>query len=53
VAIDIRGEDLLAAGVPEGPAIGHGLAAALRMKLDGEISGREEELRAALEVARE
>jgi tRNA nucleotidyltransferase (CCA-adding enzyme) len=52
VAIEIRGEDLLAAGVPEGPAIGRGLTAALRMKLDGEISGREEELRAALEVAR-
>jgi tRNA nucleotidyltransferase (CCA-adding enzyme) len=53
VAIEIRGEDLLAAGVPEGPGIGRGLSAALRMKLDGEISGREEELRAALEVARE
>jgi tRNA nucleotidyltransferase (CCA-adding enzyme) len=53
VAIEIRGEDLLAAGVPEGPAIGRGLSAALRMKLDGEISGREEELAAALEVARE
>jgi tRNA nucleotidyltransferase (CCA-adding enzyme) len=53
VAIEIRGEDLLAAGVPEGPGIGRGLSAALRMKLDGEISGREEELKAALEVARE
>jgi tRNA nucleotidyltransferase (CCA-adding enzyme) len=53
VAIEIGGEDLLAAGVPEGPAIGHGLAAALRRKLDGEISGREQELEAALEAARE
>jgi tRNA nucleotidyltransferase (CCA-adding enzyme) len=53
VAIEIRGEDLLAAGVPEGPAIGRGLSAALRMKLDGEIAGRDAELRAALEVARQ
>jgi tRNA nucleotidyltransferase (CCA-adding enzyme) len=51
-ALEIRGEDLLEAGVPEGPAIGRGLGEALRRKLDGEISGREEELRVALEAAR-
>jgi tRNA nucleotidyltransferase (CCA-adding enzyme) len=52
VRLEIAGHDLLAAGVEEGPAIGRGLAAALRRKLDGEVSGREEELQAALEAAR-
>jgi len=46
--LEIGGADLVAAGVPEGPAIGRALAAALRVKLDGEACGREEELRAAL-----
>ena len=39
VRLEISGDDLLAAGVPEGPAIGRGLAAALRAKLDGEADG--------------
>jgi tRNA nucleotidyltransferase (CCA-adding enzyme) len=52
VELEIDGEDLLAAGVPEGPAVGRGLQTALRRKLDGEIGGREEELAAALEAAR-
>ncbi len=52
VELEVRGEDLMAAGVPEGPAVGEGLAAALRRKLDGEIDGRDEELAAALEAAR-
>jgi hypothetical protein len=43
---------LIAAGVPQGPALGRGLDAALRGKLDGEISGREQELATALEAAR-
>jgi tRNA nucleotidyltransferase (CCA-adding enzyme) len=51
VRLEITGEDLLAAGVPEGPALGRGLEAALSGKLDGEISGREEELRIALAAA--
>jgi tRNA nucleotidyltransferase (CCA-adding enzyme) len=51
--LEISGEDLLAAGVAEGPAVGRGLAAALRAKLDGEISGREAELELALAAARE
>jgi tRNA nucleotidyltransferase (CCA-adding enzyme) len=51
VRLEISGEDLLAAGVPEGPAVGRGLHAALRAKLDGELSGRERELRAALDAA--
>jgi len=52
VALEIDGADLVAAGVPEGPAVGAGLAAALRRKLDGEIAGREQELQAALTAAR-
>jgi tRNA nucleotidyltransferase (CCA-adding enzyme) len=53
VALEIDGEDLLAAGVPEGPAVGVGLAAALARKLDGEISpGRAAELEAALAAVR-
>jgi tRNA nucleotidyltransferase (CCA-adding enzyme) len=47
-ALEIDGGDLLAAGVPQGPAMGRGLQVALRRKLDGEIEGREEELAAAL-----
>jgi tRNA nucleotidyltransferase (CCA-adding enzyme) len=51
VRLEISGEDLLAAGVAEGPAVGRGLETALRAKLDGELSGREQELRAALDAA--
>jgi len=53
VGLEIDGGDLIAAGLPEGPALGRGLAEALRRKLDGEIAGREQELEAALEAARE
>jgi tRNA nucleotidyltransferase (CCA-adding enzyme) len=52
VRLDIDGEDLIKAGIPEGPAVGRGLAAALRAKLDGEASGADEELRVALDAAR-
>jgi tRNA nucleotidyltransferase (CCA-adding enzyme) len=52
VRLGIDGGDLLAAGIPEGPAIGRGLAAALRAKLDGEAAGREQELDVALGAAR-
>jgi tRNA nucleotidyltransferase (CCA-adding enzyme) len=51
VALEIDGEDMIAAGVPQGPAVGQGLKEALRRKLDGEVSGREEELAVALEAA--
>ena len=51
VALEIDGEDLIAAGVAPGPALGRGLEAALRAKLDGELSGREAELAAALAAA--
>jgi tRNA nucleotidyltransferase (CCA-adding enzyme) len=53
VALEIDGDDLIAAGVPQSPAVGRGLAEALRRKLDGEIDGREAELSAALATARE
>jgi tRNA nucleotidyltransferase (CCA-adding enzyme) len=51
VRLEIGGADLLAAGVPEGPAIGRALRETLRRKLDGLVSGREDELRTALELA--
>jgi tRNA nucleotidyltransferase (CCA-adding enzyme) len=53
VRLEIDGDDLLAEGIPEGPSVGRGLAAALRAKLDGEISGRGEEVHAAVAAARE
>jgi tRNA nucleotidyltransferase (CCA-adding enzyme) len=52
IELEITGEDLIAAGIPEGPAIGHGLDAALSGKLDGELSGRKDELEVALAAAR-
>ncbi len=51
VRLEIDGGDLIAAGIDQGPALGRGLQAALRRKLDGEIEGREEELAVALAVA--
>ncbi len=52
VALEIDGDDLIAAGVAQGPQIGLGLAEALRRKLDGELTGREKELAVALATAR-
>jgi len=52
VALEIDGSDLIGAGLSQGPALGRGLEAALRRKLDREISGRDQELAVALEVAR-
>ncbi len=52
VSLEIDGADLIAAGIPEGPAVGHGLKGALRRKLDDGLSGRDRELEAALEAAR-
>jgi tRNA nucleotidyltransferase (CCA-adding enzyme) len=51
VCLEIDGNDLLSAGVDEGPAIGRGLRAALAAKLDGRASGREAELAEALQAA--
>jgi tRNA nucleotidyltransferase (CCA-adding enzyme) len=52
VRLEIGGADLLAAGIPEGPAVGRALDETLRRKLDGLVHGREDELRTALELAR-
>jgi tRNA nucleotidyltransferase (CCA-adding enzyme) len=52
VRLEIDGDDLIAEGIPAGPAIGEGLGEALRAKLDGEADGREQELRVALAAAR-
>jgi tRNA nucleotidyltransferase (CCA-adding enzyme) len=49
--LEIDGDDLLGAGVSEGPQVGLRLERALEMRLDGELKpGREAELRAALEA---
>ncbi|MET0559364.1 MAG: hypothetical protein ABW065_11920 [Solirubrobacterales bacterium] len=53
VELEIDGEDLLAAGIPQGPALGRGLHAALAAKLDGGAAGRDAELATALAAARE
>jgi hypothetical protein len=51
VRLEIDGDDLLAAGLEPGPAVGAGLAAARAAKLDGRASGREAELAEALRAA--
>jgi tRNA nucleotidyltransferase (CCA-adding enzyme) len=53
VRLEISGDDLIAAGIPQGPAIGRGLAAAMRAKLDGGATARSDELGIALDAARE
>ncbi len=51
VALQLTGEDLLAAGVPEGPEVGARLEESYRLLLEERIEpGRESELRAALEA---
>jgi tRNA nucleotidyltransferase (CCA-adding enzyme) len=50
VRLEIDGTELLAAGIPEGPAVGRGLRAALAAKLDGRVSGRAAELAIAVEA---
>jgi tRNA nucleotidyltransferase (CCA-adding enzyme) len=50
VALEITGDDLKRAGVPESPALGSALKETLALKLDGFVSGRDEELRAALRL---
>ena len=53
VRLEIDGNDLIEQGVREGPAVGRGLDEALSAKLDGEVHGRAEVLRAALAAARQ
>jgi tRNA nucleotidyltransferase (CCA-adding enzyme) len=51
VALELTGDDLLAAGVPEGPDVGARLEESHRLLLEERIEpGRESELRAALEA---
>ncbi len=51
VHLEITGDDLLTAGVAEGPEIGRRLGAVLRLRLDGVLAeGRAAELAAALEA---
>lgn len=53
VRLQIDGDDLIAAGIPEGPAIGAGLKGALERKLDGGLAGGPEaELELAVTLAR-
>ena len=50
--LEVTGDDLIAAGVPQSPALGRALQETLRRKLDGEVSGRDDELALALQLAR-
>lgn len=51
VRLSITGDDLLAAGLSEGPDVGRRLDRVLGMKLDGDLAdGREAELAAAMEA---
>jgi tRNA nucleotidyltransferase (CCA-adding enzyme) len=51
IALQVTGDDLIAAGVPEGPEVGLRLEESYRMLLEERIEpGRESELRAALEA---
>jgi tRNA nucleotidyltransferase (CCA-adding enzyme) len=51
VELEITGDDLIDEGIPEGPAVGTGLNAALTARLNNEVDGFEDELRIALEAA--
>jgi tRNA nucleotidyltransferase (CCA-adding enzyme) len=52
VALEIDGTDILNAGVSESEAVGKALEKTLRLKLDGQVSGRTAELGVAVELAR-
>jgi len=49
VGLEIGGDDLIGAGIGAGPDVGRRLRHALMRKLDGELSGRDAELQAAME----
>lgn len=53
VRLAISGADVISAGVEQGPAVGRGLAAALRAKLDGDAVTADQELAVALDAARD
>ncbi len=51
ISLQVTGDDLIAAGVPEGPEVGVRLEESYRLLLEERIEpGREAELRAALEA---
>jgi tRNA nucleotidyltransferase (CCA-adding enzyme) len=50
VRLEITGDDLRRAGVPESPGLGRALEQTLALKLDGFVSGRDEELAEALRL---
>jgi tRNA nucleotidyltransferase (CCA-adding enzyme) len=52
VSLDIDGADLLAAGIPQGEALGRALAAALSARLDGAAPDRDAQLAVALAAVR-
>ena len=52
IRLGIRGADLLAAGVPAGPAVGAALARTLAARREGRI-GKKDELAFALAAAKE
>jgi tRNA nucleotidyltransferase (CCA-adding enzyme) len=52
VCLAITGRDLVKAGIPESAAIAHGLAETRAAKVDGRVSGRQEELAYAVKKAR-
>lgn len=52
ITLQINGSDLLAAGVPRGPAVGAGLRAARNAALDGRAPGRAEQLAEAVRAVR-
>jgi tRNA nucleotidyltransferase (CCA-adding enzyme) len=53
VRLEVTGDDLVAAGVAPSPALGEALEETLRSKLDGKVSGRDDELALALWIARD
>ena len=50
VRLEITGDDLRQAGAPESPQIGAALKQTLALKLDGFVSGRDQELATALQM---
>ena len=52
IRLEITGDDLKAAGVPESPLLGQALRETLKAKLEGDVSGHEQELEHALGVVR-
>jgi tRNA nucleotidyltransferase (CCA-adding enzyme) len=50
IELEITGDDLREAGVPESPELGRALKQTLSLKLDGFVSSKEEELETALRL---